>query len=125
DVVPAETTFLGASGGGQLVGNQVQWVVGTLPAAESRTVEVRLQARLPERICNQAIASADRGLVKQAEVCTQFTGASALSLEIEDKPDPVEVGAETSYHIIVRNPGSKAATGVQIVATVPEQMMVT
>jgi uncharacterized repeat protein (TIGR01451 family) len=125
DPVPAETTFIGASGGGQLIGSQVQWVIGTLPPAESRTVEVRLRALMPGRICNQAIATADRGLVKQAEACTDFTGASALSLVVEDTQDPVEVGGETSYNIIIRNPGTNPVTRVQIVATVPEQMTVT
>jgi uncharacterized repeat protein (TIGR01451 family) len=122
--VPAQTTFLGASGGGQLIGNQVQWVIGTLPPAESRTVEIRLRALSPGRICNRATVTAEGGLRQQAEACTEFTGASALSLDVEHTEDPVEVGAETSYLITVRNPGTDPVTHVQIVATVPEQMMV-
>jgi uncharacterized repeat protein (TIGR01451 family) len=122
--LPAQTTFVGASGGGQLVGGQVQWVIGTLPPAESRTVEVRLRALTPGRICNQATASTNGGLMKQAEVCTDFTGASALTLEVEHTTDPVEVGQETSYNITVRNTGTDPVTRVQIVATVPEQMAV-
>jgi uncharacterized repeat protein (TIGR01451 family) len=122
DPLPPETTFISASGGGELTGGRVQWTIGTLPPAESRTVEVRLRALVPGRICNQAIVTADRGLTKQAEACTDFTGASALSLEVEDTQDPVEVGGQTSYNITVRNPGSNPVTRVQIVATVPEQM---
>jgi len=125
DPLPAQTTFVGASAGGQLIGSQVEWLIGTLPPAESRTVEMRLRARTPGRICNQAIATADRGLTRQAEVCTDFTGAPALSLEVEDSADPVEVGSETSYNITVRNPGTNPVTRVQIAATVPEQMTVT
>lgn len=124
DPLPAQTTFVSATGGGEPIGGQVQWLIGTLAADQSRTVEVRLRALLPGRICNQAIVTADRGLTKQAEACTDFTGASALSLEVEDTQDPVEVGGQTSYDITVRNPGSNPATRVQIVATVPEQMTV-
>jgi uncharacterized repeat protein (TIGR01451 family) len=122
--VPAQTTFLSASGAGQLVGNGVQWLIGTLAPAASRTVQIRLRALAPGRICNQAIATADRGLTEQAEACTDFSGASALSLAVDDTVDPVAVGGETSYNITVRNPGTKPVTRVQIVATVPEQMIV-
>jgi uncharacterized repeat protein (TIGR01451 family) len=125
DPVPVQTAFVDASDGGKLIGSQVQWIIGTLPPAESRTVEVRLRALTPNRICNQAIATAERGLMKQAEFCTEFTGASALALEVEDTEDPVEVGGETSYNVTVRNPGTKPVTRVQIIATVPEQMTVT
>jgi uncharacterized repeat protein (TIGR01451 family) len=124
DPVPAQTTFQSAGSGGELIGGQVQWLIGTLPPAESRTVEVRLRALAPGRICNQAVATADSGLTKQAEACTDFTGASALSLEVEDTPDPVEVGGQTTYEITVRNPGSNPVTRVQIAATVPEQVTV-
>src|SRR5260370_26255580 len=124
DRLPAQTTFVSANSGGELIGGHVQWMIGTLPPAESRTVEVRLRALAPGRICNQAVVTADRGLTKQAEACTDFTGASALSLEVEDTRDPVEVGKQTSYDITVRNPGSNPVTRVQIVATVPEQMTV-
>jgi uncharacterized repeat protein (TIGR01451 family) len=122
--VPAHTTFLDATSAGELLANQVQWVVGKLAPGESRMVGVRLRALAPGRICNQAIASADRGLTRQAEACTDFTGASALALEIGDSEDPIEVGGQTSYTITVRNPGSEPVTHVQIVATVPEEMIV-
>jgi uncharacterized repeat protein (TIGR01451 family) len=102
----------------------VQWTIGTLPPGESRTVEVRLRALVPGRLCNQAMVSAERCLSKQAEACTEFTGASALALEVADSQDPVEVGSQTSYDITVRNPGSNPVTRVQITATVPEQMTV-
>ncbi len=122
--VPAETTFQSASSGGEASGGQVQWRIETLPPKESRTVEIRLRAQMPGRICNRAVAAAEGGLTAQAETCTDFTGASALSLDVEDDPDPVEVGNSARYTITVRNPGSNPVTRVQIVATVPEQMTV-
>jgi uncharacterized repeat protein (TIGR01451 family) len=124
DPLPAETTLVGASAAGQVIDRQVQWLIGMLAPAESRTVEVRLRALMPGRICNRAIATAERGLTEQAEACTDFTGAPALALTVEHTVDPVPVGGETSYTITVRNPGTKPVTRVQIVATVPEQMAV-
>ena len=107
--VPPNTAFVRASGGGQLMGSQVQWMIGDLPPAESRTVEIRLRALVPGRICNQATVTADRGLLKQAEACTEFTGASALNLEVEHTTDPVEVGQDTSYVVNIRNTGTRAS----------------
>jgi uncharacterized repeat protein (TIGR01451 family) len=125
DPLPAQTSFVDASSGGELAGNQVQWIVGTLVPGDSRTVEVRLRALAPGRICNQALVTADRGVTRQVEACTDFAGAPALSLEVADTEDPVEVGGQTSYKITVRNPGSNPVTRMQIVATVPEEMIVT
>jgi uncharacterized repeat protein (TIGR01451 family) len=125
DPVPAQTAFVSASQGGQFLDSHVQWLIGNLAPGESRTVEVVLRALSVGRICNRTTATADRGLVKQTEVCTDFVGMPALSLEVGDTVDPVEVGGTTSYNIAVRNPGTNPATKVQVVATVPEQMAVT
>jgi len=124
DPLPANTSFLSASEGGQLSGNQVQWSLGALAAGEKRSFELVLQARTAGRICNAVIASAEPGLSKQAEACTDFAGAPALSLEVADSEDPVEVGAATTYAIAVHNQGTSPVTGVRIEATVPAQMSV-
>jgi uncharacterized repeat protein (TIGR01451 family) len=123
--VPSQANFLSAGEGGQLVDNQVKWMIGELAPGTSRTVDIVLQARAPGKICNQASATADRGLSKQAEACTDFAGVAALALEVEDTNDPVEVDAATTYNITVRNPGSGPVTNVRIAATVPQQMTVT
>jgi uncharacterized repeat protein (TIGR01451 family) len=125
DPLPGKTTFVRASEGGQLVSNQVQWSLGALGPGESRTVEVALRAQAIGPISNQATAQADRGLMKQAAVDTDFVGEPALSLEVEDSEDPVAFGGATTYTITVRNPGTKPVTKVQIVAIVPAQMAVT
>jgi uncharacterized repeat protein (TIGR01451 family) len=124
DPVPPETTFVSATHGGQLADNQVHWVIGELAPGEARTVDVVLRARDSGRVCNRATATADRGLTAQAEACTEFVGVSALLLELVDTDDPVEVGGETSYVILVRNQGTIPATGVRIDVQVPEQMAV-
>jgi uncharacterized repeat protein (TIGR01451 family) len=125
DPLPAQTALVSASPGGRLLDGQVQWTIGNLAPGDSRSVEVVLRALSVGRVCNRASASADRGLGKEAEVCTDFVGVPALSLEVGDTIDPVGVGGATSYHITVRNPGTTPATGVQVVATVPPEMVVT
>jgi hypothetical protein len=68
------------------------------------------------------VAQADRGLEAKAEAAIHVDGIAALMLEVVDLDDPVEVGAETSYEIRVVNQGTAACTGLQIVATVPNEM---
>jgi uncharacterized repeat protein (TIGR01451 family) len=125
DPLPAETRFVSASAGGRLVGNEVQWLLGGLAPGANRTVDVVLRPQKAGQICNRATATADRGLTAQAEACTEFIGVSALLLEVVDTDDPVEVGADTSYVILVRNQGTADARDVRIVAQVPEQMDIT
>lgn len=125
DPIPAGMTFQSASEGGQLSGSQVQWQIGALAPGVERKLEVALLGPSIGRFCNQATASAERGLSKQAEFCTQFIGMPALSLLVEDTEDPVEVGGTTAYLINVRNQGTSPVTSVRILAAAPAQEQVT
>jgi uncharacterized repeat protein (TIGR01451 family) len=120
--LPAKTTFVSASSGGRLAGNEVTWSISSLAPGATRTVELALRSQEAGKVCNQAVARAERGLSAQAEACTEFIGVSALLIEVVDTDDPVEVGAETSYVISVRNQGTVAATNIRIEALAPEQM---
>jgi uncharacterized repeat protein (TIGR01451 family) len=125
DPIPAKMNFVSASEGGQLAGSQVQWSLGNLQPGDSRTVEVVLRGQAAGRLCNQIMASAEPGLTKQAEACTDFSGAPAVSLQVQDNHDPIEVGGTTSYTITVLNQGTSPVTGVRMVAIVPAEMSVT
>jgi uncharacterized repeat protein (TIGR01451 family) len=121
DPVPAQMAYV-SSRGGQFVANEVRWAIGTLEPSAAQTVDVVLKARSAGTVCNRAIATADHGQKAEAEACTEFVGVSGLLLEVVDTKDPVEVGAETSYVILVRNQGTRPATEIRIEAEVPEQM---
>src|SRR5262249_10511897 len=118
-------TFVSASAGGRLAGNQVEWSVGALAPGESKTVEVELRAAAKGRVCNRAVATAARGLTAQDEACTEFTGEAGGLFAVVDTDDPVVVGGSTSYVITVRNQGMIPVTNVVVTATVPEQMALT
>jgi uncharacterized repeat protein (TIGR01451 family) len=122
NLIPTKTTFVSASNGGRLAGNEITWSIGNLNSGATRTVELALRSQEAGKVCNRAVVRAERGLVAQAEACTDFIGVSALLMEVVDTDDPVEVGAETSYVISVRNQGTVAATNLRIEASVPEEM---
>jgi uncharacterized repeat protein (TIGR01451 family) len=124
NVLPSGTMLVSASAGARTVGNQVQWLIGTLLPGARQTVQLSLRAQAPGEVRNQASATAARGLSAQAEAVTIFEGATGLTVDVDDRDDPVEVGKDTSYLITVINQGNVPATKVQVVAAVPEQMAI-
>ena len=60
---------------------------------------------------------------EEAQAAT-FQGASALLVELVDTQDPVDVGAQTSYVITVKNQGMVPVTNIQVKALVPPEMRV-
>ena len=63
-----------------------------------------------------------QGLQESAKACTKVEGRPTLLLEVTDKPDPVEVGTQTTYSIVVTNQGTANATNIKISATIPDGM---
>jgi uncharacterized repeat protein (TIGR01451 family) len=120
--LPSGTSFVQANEKGVVSGNQVQWSVGALAPGAGVVLDLVLRADQAGLVCSRATAVADRGLAKEAEFCTDFTGLSALSLDVQDLDDPIAVGGTTAYTIVVRNSGSVPATRVRIHATVPQQL---
>jgi uncharacterized repeat protein (TIGR01451 family) len=121
DPIPAGATFVSATDGGALVGNTVQWNVGSLATGASKTVSVTMNVPSIGTIRNVATAKATCANPVSAEAGTEFAGIPAILLEVVDSPDPVEVGGTTTYTITATNQGSLADTNIKIVATLEEQ----
>jgi uncharacterized repeat protein (TIGR01451 family) len=114
-----------AGDGGQNLGGQVRWLLGTLSPGERRTLRLRLQAPAKGEATYQARATADRGLDAKATLTTRFTGSGGLTFLTDPDDNPVFVNTPTAYTIRVFNQGNDEAKDVRIVARVPEQMEVT
>ena len=67
---------------------------------------------------------ASQGLEDQTIQHILVEGIAAVTFKVTDLEDPIEVGGETTYEIHVLNEGSKAATDVQVTATLPSGMSV-
>jgi uncharacterized repeat protein (TIGR01451 family) len=63
-----------------------------------------------------------QGLASESEQIVTVEGLAAIMFEVTDLEDPIEMGGETTYEIRVVNQGSKAATNVQVLATLPPEM---
>ncbi|MBM4073139.1 MAG: DUF11 domain-containing protein [Planctomycetes bacterium] len=121
--IPEGMKFMRADQGGKLVDKQIAWLLGTLEPGAARTVEMFLQASAAGEVCLKARALADKGLSAEADFCTIFGGASALGLEMIDRKDPVKLGDDTSYSIVVINQGKVPITNLRIKVLLPEGLV--
>ena len=97
--------------------HRVLWNLEELPAAETGEVEVVL---MPVALGPQKIVAAARttaGLSDQATHTVEVEGLAALSFEVADSEDPIEIGGVSEYVVRVVNQGTKPASGVRVVAT--------
>lgn len=123
DTVPRGTTVLKASNGGRISGSKVTWDLGNLAAGDSKKVSLNL--KMPEQMStvrNVAEATAVCSREASADFTTQVAGIAAVLLEVIDIDDPVEIGAQAGYQIVVTNQGSANATNVAIVCEIPPEM---
>jgi len=117
--------FVSASAGGVLVGNTVQWPLGTLAAGESGTVQlkVQLQGSLPTGSMvrlNGAQISAG-GAAAAASAVTRLESNPALVTAVAVSPDPVRPGEQLRTTISVSNRGLTPLTGVRLEARTPAE----
>ena len=122
--IPSGSTVLESRPAGTVGTNVVRWTIQQLPPQEavSFTVQLRpMQAGTVEHVVT-AIAGTT---VARARATTQVLGAAGLLLVVVDTDDPVLVGQDTRYHLIVRNQGSAAATNIRLRVQVPEEFAIT
>ncbi|HUS92148.1 MAG TPA: DUF11 domain-containing protein [Phycisphaerae bacterium] len=120
DAVPAGTQFVSASNGGKLAGSGVTWQVGTIEPNGSATVTMTVNATRRGTIRNTATAEAYCAKAS-GETTTQVEGIPAILLECIDLADPIEIGAQETYEIIVTNQGSADGTNIMITCTLPDE----
>jgi uncharacterized repeat protein (TIGR01451 family) len=100
----------------------VYWRLEQLPTRETGTVEL---VTLPVEPGQQNIklrGSAQRLQPIEREQPVVVEGIAAVMFQVADSVDPIEVGGETTYEVHVVNQGSKAASNVQLMAVLPNEM---
>ncbi len=122
--VPQSFGFLSANAGGKFdaASKTVNWFATQVEAGGKVEVECELRALDRGEFPVMALSYADRGLRSLAKHETSVEGIAALLLEVVDIDDPVEVGAETGYEILITNQGTDFATNIQLKLDVPDGM---
>lgn len=100
----------------------VHWNLVELPAQRSGSVSLIAE---PVEIGQESLqieADAPAGVSDRVEHSIDVKGIAALYFEVADVEDPIAAGDTTTYEVRVVNQGTKAATGVQLLATLPAEM---
>ena len=114
-------TFVSTDFEGQYDPNRhaVFWSLAQLPAGANGIVPLTL---LPVETGEQVIkinANADLCDLAQTERKMTVEGFADLSFSITNPKGPIEIGAETTYDIIVQNSGSKPDTNIRVQIQLP------
>jgi uncharacterized repeat protein (TIGR01451 family) len=112
--VPAGTKFVQASEGGSLDGSIVRWRFDNMAPGATRTFGLKLSSAAAANVRNSITANAYCADAVSAAADTDVTGIAAVLLEVKDLEDPIEIGAATTYEIVVTNQGSMADTNIRI-----------
>src|SRR3989449_63578 len=125
DTIPANTTFVSATGGGTLAAGVVTWNIGALNAGSSSSVQLVVQVTSPlangTLITNSTygIDSSETAPIAGAAITTTVSTLPVLSISKSDAPDPVNAGSNITYTLSYSNTGTAAASGVVVTDTVP------
>lgn len=124
DTLPAGLDFVLASEGGAYdpQSRTITWRVAAMAPGSKRTMTYRVKATALGEHVDRAAIRADSGGIVRTEGSFLVEGIAAMSLEVVDLEDPVEVGGELTYEVRIVNQGSSPCTNIQIVAQVPEGM---
>ena len=125
DPIPTGTDFVSADNGGALAAGTVTWNLGTMASGASVTLTlvVHVHASRTSDLSNTATVSsptADPDVSN--DVVTEPTTVSTsadLAVAGSDAPDPLGVGDDLTYALIVTNGGRSDALGVSLVDTLP------
>src|SRR6185295_3525044 len=125
DTIPANSSFVSATGGGTLAAGVVTWNIGNVNAGVSSSVQLVVQVASPLAngtvITNGTynIDSAQTAPVSGASITTTVSSAPVLNISKTDAPDPVAAGSNITYTLSYSNTGNMNATGVVITDTIP------
>jgi uncharacterized repeat protein (TIGR01451 family) len=123
DMMPKDAKMVVVSEGGRADNaGRVSWNYPELAPGESKKVAVVVTYDQAGKLETGAAVSAVCADQKIAQASTALTGIPAILLEVQDTPDPVRVGDQTTYTIEVTNQGTAAGTNIKLVCTMEDPM---
>lgn len=123
DSLPADTSFVSASGGGFQSGSLVLWSLGTVAAGTGGSVTLVVQVATPlgngTVITNSATLSSDQTEPVAASAQNTVSSSPQLMLAKTASPQPVPAGGLLTYTLAYSNTGSDQATGAALSDPLP------
>ena len=115
-LLPTTAEVISIPDGARIVGQEVQWNVLRLEAGavHESIFEIRMDQAGSQPL--QFRAEGTNGADSLVNVDAMIEAISDLKLSVIDPPAPAPIGKPVTYEIVVKNRGSKPATGVKILA---------
>lgn len=122
--LPPGMKFVSADNSGRYDARKhaVFWKVENLPAGQEGVVQLVLLSTTSGQQMLRVGARASGGLETASELPIIIEAAPETTFTVRDTSDPIEVGAESVYEILVLNQGTRADSDVQITAVIPAEM---
>ncbi|HEX4792698.1 MAG TPA: hypothetical protein VH370_02840 [Humisphaera sp.] len=121
---PGEVEFVNAQGGeGAQLASERQGGgqdLGTIEPGQARTVTINFRTRAGGSNAFDATAQADCAPPVTTSLNTELKTITASALIVTHDPDPVPVGRNVVYHVLVQNKGNETDHDVQVMATLPD-----
>jgi uncharacterized repeat protein (TIGR01451 family) len=110
--------FVSASDGGAFdpTNRSVIWNLPPAPAGTKKNLSVKVKSTMPGQMSVRTVAKAGVKLVARAEAAIHAEGVPAISFDVVDAENPVEVGKETIYEIRLKNTGTMDCTNLRLSA---------
>ncbi|HEX4130006.1 MAG TPA: hypothetical protein VHZ24_08180 [Pirellulales bacterium] len=115
---------IGATDGHSFAGDDLVWLVDTLPVGKTIRFQVncRCVAR-NDKACNRVTVTSQEGARGDSEACLAIQGSAAgLQVNLGDLTDPVAVGKQTTFQLLVTNPATVADSQIAASITLPQGM---
>ena len=113
--LPSGVKYLKGIDAASLFDRGVRWPIGSLAPGESRNYEFFCQMETSGDLKLEVGARGKNDLAASAEMKTTVETVADLVLSVADLKGPLPTGEEVPYTIKIRNRGSKAAKGVNLV----------
>lgn len=119
--IPEGFEFVKANHGGQFnpETSTISWFLGRMEPGQNANVTLELKTKVLGNYVHHVRAISEHNVKSDAQMQTRIEGTAQLVLEISDLDDPVEIGAETGYKVVVKNDGSKSASTVSLSCELP------
>jgi len=100
----------------------IRWQFDTLQPGASKIVKLTVTGTEAGDQTNKATVSTAENTPAQADATVIVVAKPSVRMTMVDSEDPISVGGEVTYTIVVENKGLGAATKVHVMDNVPQEM---
>lgn len=113
--LPTGTQYLSGIEGAERIEGGMRWSVGVLPPGAQRTYTIACQLTSAGPLQIETGVRGDGDLADAAVVQTLVETEADLVLSVDDPQGPIPIEQDVTYQLTVKNRGTKAANGIDVV----------